>query len=98
MTNHNLNMADLRLHNNSAATGGAIATIGVPTAQIRRSRFAAIFATPSPHPSTPPHPSDPPHPARVHTHRINPPPPSSHLLLPKLLTVSSATWRVPTVA
>ena len=95
VTDINLNIADLRFHNNSAATGGAIATIEVPTAQIRRSRFAANFATPTPHPSTPPDA----HHARVHTHRINPP--TAAVLAPafaKLLTVSSATRRVPTVA
>jgi len=75
---HNLNMADLRLHNNSAATGGAIATIGVPTAQIRRSRFAANFQ-PTPHPSA--HLTHPTLPAFTHTAYIHPPPPSSHLLL-----------------
>ena len=77
MTGHNLNMADLRFHNNSAATGGAIATIGVPTAQIRRSRFAANFQpTPTHPPPTPTHPTPP---AFAHTALIHPPPPSSHL-------------------
>ena len=39
--NQNLNMADMRFRNNSAATGGAIALQSIMTALIRRSRCAA---------------------------------------------------------
>ena len=37
----NLNLADMRFRNNSAATGGAIALNAIMTALIRRSRCAA---------------------------------------------------------
>ena len=37
----NLNMADMRFRDNSAATGGAIALNAIMTALIRRSRCAA---------------------------------------------------------
>ena len=38
---NNMNMADMRFRNNSAATGGAIALNAIMTALIRRSRCAA---------------------------------------------------------
>ena len=47
----NLNLAGARFRNNSAvASGGAIALEGGFTAQIRRSRCAALLRTPSEHP------------------------------------------------
>ena len=37
----NLNLADMRFRNNSAASGGAIALAGIDMTQIKRSRCAA---------------------------------------------------------